>query len=74
MLDQEDREFLDVFMGMSEEERTELTESMDVYELLYLSQMLILRAEELLEHRVSDSDLGEAREVCREIFGSYPKN
>lgn len=72
-MDQEDREFLDVFMNMTKKERTELSERMDIYDLLHLSQMLTQRTEELLELRVSDSDLGEAKEVCRQIFGFYPK-
>jgi hypothetical protein len=73
MLDPEDREFLDMFMSMSEEEKTELTHNMSVYDLMYLAQMLMIRSEELLEERVAESDMAEAKEVCRHVFGFYPK-
>jgi hypothetical protein len=73
MLDPEDREFLDMFMNMSHEERMELTYNMDLQNLMFLAQMLMIRSEELLEERVSASDMGEAKEVCRQVFGSYPK-
>lgn len=59
---------------MSPEYRKDLLENMDFAEVIDLVVKMHEYAEEVLEDKVRNSDFAEAREVCRLVSGSYPKN
>lgn len=59
---------------MSKEERADLLSNMDFADVIDIIEKMHQYSEEVLEEKVANSDLAEAWEVCREVFGSYPKN
>lgn len=74
MLNEEDRQFIQIIINMTTQERSDLLSNMALEEVIDIITKMYEYSEEVLEEQIVESDLAEAKEVIRMVSGSYPKN